>query len=99
MGLSVDHTIPIADSWYGLIKRPWMFIIALFMYLFLGTGDFTVPQVEVATFMRSELIDNEGNYTAPQGKQNPRDPDNCPDFEIMVASPCVLMTSTTLYSQ
>lgn len=90
MGISVDHAIPLADSWIGLVKRPWMLIVALFMYLFWGTGAFTVPPVEVAAFMRSELIDDKGNYIAPIGKQDPRDPNNCPDFEIMVVSANVI---------
>jgi hypothetical protein len=86
MGISVDYQVPLGDTWHALVKRPWKLLIALFLYLIWGTGVFTIPHVEVATFMRADMIDKEGRFIPPpSGDQlNSREPHNCPDFEIMV---------------
>jgi hypothetical protein len=87
MGIFVEYQIPADDSWYGLIKKPWRFLLALILYVIWGTGAFTVTQVEVAAFMQSELINKEGRFASPKWeKLDSRNPSNCPDFEIMVVS-------------
>jgi hypothetical protein len=87
LGIPVDYQVPLNDTWNVLFRRPWMVPIAIFEYLFWGKGALTIQHSELATFMRSELIDKDGNFIPPnEGKLDPKDPQNCPDFEVVIVS-------------
>jgi hypothetical protein len=71
------------------VRKPWKLLAALFVYMIWGTGVFTAPSIEVATFMRSDKIDKEGRYVPHTGadeRADAGDSTQCPDFEIMVVS-------------
>lgn len=75
-GVSIAYRVPMAHSLVALEKRPWIFFIELFRYLFYGTGMLLAPVLQLAIFASTLLLDHQG---LPQ-KGNA---DVLPDIEIM----------------
>ena len=71
-----------AHSLVVLEKRPWIFFIELFRYLFYGTGMLLAPVLQFAIFASTLLLDQQG---LPQKAQKNNE-DVLPDIEIMTVS-------------
>ncbi|KAF9067311.1 alcohol oxidase [Rhodocollybia butyracea] len=77
-GVSVAFEVPMAHSFVSLQRRPWIFIIELFKYLFFGTGMLLAPVVQIVLFASSLLLDEKGLPKSTEIRQ-----DILPDIEIM----------------
>jgi hypothetical protein len=80
--VSIAYRVPMAHSLVVIEKRPWVFFIELFRYLFFGTGMLLAPVMQLAIFVSTLLLGSEG---LPQ-KGQAIDKDILPDIEIMPAS-------------
>lgn len=82
-----------AHSLVALEKRPWMFFIELFRYLFYGTGMLLAPVLQLAIFVSTLLLDQHG---LPQKGQK-KDEDVLPDIEIMTVSTLEFWVTKYIY--
>jgi choline dehydrogenase len=72
------------DSLVVLEKRPWVFLIELFRYLFFGTGLLLAPVVQLAIYASSFLLDARGMPIIEDKSAAERD--TLPDLEILPVS-------------
>ncbi|KIK55976.1 hypothetical protein GYMLUDRAFT_263894 [Collybiopsis luxurians FD-317 M1] len=77
-GVSVAYEVPMSHSLVCLQKRPWVFFVEVFKYLFFGTGMLLAPVVQIVVFASSLLLSEEG-----MPKQTDVKKDTLPDIEIM----------------
>lgn len=70
------------ESLVALERRPWVFLIELFRYVFFGTGMLLAPVVQIAIFASSILLDKGGTPM----KDKIIDENTLPDIEIMPVS-------------
>ncbi|KAL7278106.1 hypothetical protein ACG7TL_008077 [Trametes sanguinea] len=78
-GVSVGFSISMWDSLLSLEKWPWRFLIELVRYLIWGTGLLLVPVLQLAIFIHSKLLDDQGLPTKIEKAFD----EKLPDIEIM----------------
>ncbi|KAJ7225243.1 hypothetical protein B0H12DRAFT_1149397 [Mycena haematopus] len=79
------HNCPLEDSMWAMFKRPWKLIQQLYNYLYYGAGWLLCTVVEVEIFGMASLIGADGRpNTISAEDKDPFNPNNRPDFAVMV---------------
>ncbi|KZT03996.1 GMC oxidoreductase [Laetiporus sulphureus 93-53] len=82
--INTIYNCRMADSLYGIIKRPSILLREIFNYVRKGTGWLLGTLVEVETFGISSLVQPDGNLRPlSEERLDSYNPRNLPDFAIM----------------
>lgn len=82
--INTIYNCRMADSLWGMIKRPNILIREIFNYVQKGTGWLLGTIVEVETFSISSLVQPDGNlHPLSEERLDSYNPRNLPDFAIM----------------